>query len=268
MTFHLDIKARITSILAPSGEDKEAEQLHQALVLLAKWRGVLIKNTVLAREGLRVQNGPFAGMEFLPESAEGCHVPKLLGCYEQPLHTLIEDVVLTNYSTILNIGCAEGYYAVGLARRMQNTRIIARDRAEHAQLSCRNLADKNGVSDQVVVGGAVSPEDLGGLSDGKTLLLCDIEGSEFELLDPVRAPCLLATDIIVEAHDCYRPGLSGELHRRFDATHDIRLIADNGCRTLAISPEWFGALSHLDQLLATWEWRIGATPWLFMRSKS
>ena len=27
------------------------------------------------------------------------------------------------------------------------------------------------------------------------------------------------------------------------------------------------ALAHLDQLLAVWEWRSGATPWLVMRAR-
>jgi hypothetical protein len=27
------------------------------------------------------------------------------------------------------------------------------------------------------------------------------------------------------------------------------------------------SLAHLDQLLATWEWRSGPTPWLVMKAK-
>lgn len=30
---------------------------------------------------------------------------------------------------------------------------------------------------------------------------------------------------------------------------------------------WFNNLAHLDQLLATWEWRSGPTPWLVMKTK-
>ena len=59
--------------------------------------------------------GPLAGMDFLPQSAEGCHIAKLLGCYEQPLQPFIEEAIANAYPTILNIGCAEGYYAVGMA---------------------------------------------------------------------------------------------------------------------------------------------------------
>jgi hypothetical protein len=33
-------------------------------------------------------------------------------------------------------------------------------------------------------------------------------------------------------------------------------------------PWWLKDLSHLDQLLAVWEWRAGPTPWLVMTPKA
>ena len=101
----------------------------------------------------------------------------------------------------------------------------------------------------------------------KVLVLCDIEGAEEELLDPDLAPALRKLDIIVESHECLRPGITQKLLSRFEATHTIELIEDNGSRQLDNPPAWFAKLSHLDQLLATWEWRSGPTPWLVMRAK-
>jgi trans-aconitate methyltransferase len=57
----------------------------------------------------------------------------LLGCYEQPLQPFIEQAIEAQYSTILNIGCAEGYYAVGMARRMPQTRVMAWQIAQEMQ---------------------------------------------------------------------------------------------------------------------------------------
>lgn len=45
-------------------------------------------------------------------------------------------------------------------------------------------------------------------------------------------------------------------------------VEDNGQRQLADAPAWFNNLAHLDQLLATWEWRSGATPWLVMKTRT
>ena len=95
------------------------------------------------------------------------------------------------------------------------------------------------------------------------LLLCDIEGAERELLDPLAAPALLGIDMIVECHD----GAAKLLTDRFTSSHDITPVADDGLRRLQDAPAWFRGLAHLDQLLATWEWRSVATPWLVMRAR-
>ncbi|MFM7256136.1 MAG: hypothetical protein ACKO3C_10935 [Betaproteobacteria bacterium] len=50
-----------------------------------------------------------------------------MGCHEQPLQPFIEAAIKDSYPTILNIDCAEGYYAVGMARRMPKTMVMAYD---------------------------------------------------------------------------------------------------------------------------------------------
>src|SRR4051794_40351820 len=115
MDFAEHIRRQAQQMLGPGPATHD--QLNQALRLFAKYRSVLIQNTLLQQCGPQVQTGPFAGLEFARASAEGCHVPKLLGCYERELHGLVEAAVADGYDDIVNIGCAEGYYAVGLARR-------------------------------------------------------------------------------------------------------------------------------------------------------
>ena len=82
----------LQGILSQATSDNASEQvqLNNALRLLSKWRSVLIQNTLLQQQGTVVMQGPLAGMDFLPQSAEGCHIAKLLGCYEQPLQPFIE----------------------------------------------------------------------------------------------------------------------------------------------------------------------------------
>ncbi len=242
--------------------------LNDSLRLLSKWRSVLIQNTLLQHQGTLVLEGPFEGMDFLAQSSEGCHIAKLLGCYEQPLHPHIETAVKTDYSLILNIGCAEGYYAVGMARRMPHTRILAFDLNPDAQATCQELARKNQVSDRVVVGGLFNPEDFADYTGQHILVICDIEGAEKDLLDPAVSPALAGMDLIVESHECLIPGVTRLLMERFAVTHEITLLEDNGQRHLDHAPAWFNNLAHLDQLLAVWEWRSGPTPWLVMKTKT
>ncbi|MBU3694613.1 MAG: class I SAM-dependent methyltransferase [Rhodocyclaceae bacterium] len=242
-------------------------QLNNTLRLLAKWRSVLLQNTVLQQHGTVVMQGPLAGLDFLPQSAEGCHVPKLLGCYEQPLQPHIQAALSAAYPVVLNIGCAEGYYAVGMARRMAATRVLAFDLNPVAQQTCTELAAKNGVADRVTVGALFGAEDFATYAGQRALVLCDIEGAEEQLLDPAVAPALAGMDLIVESHECLKPGVTATLTQRFEATHHITVVHDDGQRSLTEPPEWFRNLAHLDQLLAVWEWRSGPTPWLVMTAR-
>lgn len=265
MNFHSNIRQQLTTQLSSASEDQAS--LSDALRLLSKWRSVLIQNTLLQQNGTTVMQGPLQGLDFLPQSAEGCHIAKLLGCYEQPLQPYIEQAIQKHYATILNIGCAEGYYAVGMARRMSGTRVLAHDLNPKAQEVCAALAAKNNVADRVHIGGLFTHADFAAYAGHDVLLMCDIEGAERELLDPEAAPALKDMDIIVESHECLIPGITQMLITRFEKSHNITLVQDDGQRQLIKPPQWFMSMAHLDQLLATWEWRSGATPWLVMHAK-
>ena len=269
MTLHTNIRQQLLTQLGSELPESEAiGQLNNALRLLAKWRSVLIQNTLVKHQGTTVLQGPLAGLQCLPQSAEGCHIAKLLGCYEQPLLPFIEQAIQDNYPLILNIGCAEGYYAVGMARRMADTRVLAYDLNPNAQDTCRQVSQLNGTQERVEIGPLFTPEDFARFAGQRVLVLCDIEGGEQSLLNPEVAPALKDMDLIVESHDCLVPGITALLIQRFQLTHDITVVRDDGQRQLQNPPDWFCSLSHLDQLLAVWEWRTGPTPWLVMKAKS
>ena len=257
----------VLNIIKNDNKNKSG-QLINALRHLAKWRSLLIQNTIVERSGTIVLQGLLSGLDFLRTSAEGCHVAKLLGTYEQPLQAPLGELLGESaYQSIINIGCAEGYYAVGLARLVKDITSYAYDTNPNARKACRELAEKNNVTERMVIGELFSHADFARFSGIKCLVLCDIEGAEKELLDPILAPELAALDIVVESHECLIPGITELLINRFKDTHDIIKIEDNGMRELSGMPSWFYELAHLDQLLSVWEWRSGPTPWLIMRSK-
>lgn len=249
-------------------DSQESEALNNALRLLAKWRSVFLQEALIKDGGTVVRQGPIRGLDFIQHSAEGCHIAKLLGCYEQPLHPYIEEAIVKSYATILNIGCAEGYYAVGMARKMPSTKVYAFDVNETAQNVCKSLAAKNNVQDRVFVGGLFEPKKFNEYKGEQVLVMCDIEGAEEVLLNPKLSVGLVDMDLIVESHECLKPGITKELINRFSPSHNISLVQDNGQRHLESLPQWFNNLPNLDQLLAVWEWRSGPTPWLVMKSKA
>ena len=242
----------------------DAANLTAALRHLAKWRAELIGNTLTERSGTIVLNGPFQGMNYAIRASEGSRSARLLGSYEASLAPVIEVIIARAYPLIIDIGCAEGYYAVGLARRMPTAKILARDANPKAQALCAELAALNHVADRIAIGGEFSHADFAQCEAQPTLILCDIEGAEATLLDPARAPGLTDADILVECHDTLTPGLTDLITARFQTTHRIARIDRQLAPTL---PPWMETLSDLDRLLALWEWRGGPTPWLWMQAR-
>ena len=240
--------------------------LENALRLLAKYRSRLIENTLLADTGTKVIGGPFAGMDYVERAAEGCHAPKLLGCYEEELHDYLQGLPGMGLSTVLNIGCAEGYYAVGIKRLLPEVKVFAFDIDPNAQKGCKALAAKNNV--EIDVQGQFSIEDFGRFAQtgGRVLVWCDIEGSEAELLDPVQAPALRTMDLVVELHETPAGHTRNIVPDRFRETHDIEIRMPRMHNP--VLPSCLSDVSDLDRLLAQWEWRSNPTPWAILRPRA
>jgi hypothetical protein len=243
---------------------KRRDTLASALRLLAKWRQVTIDREIVRANRGRIVSGPFAGMAFVTRGTHGSLAPKLIGTYECELHAIIERIVGTNYATIVDIGCAEGYYAVGLACRMTGVRVFAYDADERARNACRQVAAANGVAERVTIGEKFVLDDFAQFAGQRALIICDIEGGERDLLLPERAPALAGFDLLAECHDVFVANVTDEIAVRFVATHAVERI--NRAPAPPPLPAALAFRDELDRLLATWEWRLGATPWLWMRA--
>ncbi len=68
-SLHDQVREQLTKELAVRSASTQPEQLVQALRYLAKWRSVIIQNTVLKHCGVLVQSGPFSWMTFLEQSS-------------------------------------------------------------------------------------------------------------------------------------------------------------------------------------------------------
>jgi precorrin-6B methylase 2 len=240
-------------------------ELNESLRRLGRWRARLLANTYVARHGATIFQGPFAGMAYLSAAVEGSLIARLLGVYESELHPYLRAFAAAGLDCVIDVGCAEGYYAVGLARMMPDVTVYAYDIDAKAREACTELAGKNNVSDRVIVGGEFAPEGFEAFAGRRALVIVDAEGAEVDILQPALSPALAGMNIIVETHDLYRPGALATMIERFSPTHDIVRV-DQEPKTYDI-PDWLRELPHLDQLLAVWEWRAQPTPWLVMTPK-
>jgi hypothetical protein len=217
-----------------------------------------------------VRCGPFRGLRYIDETVWGSITPKWIGSYEAELHPVIGEIAGRSYSTIIDVGCAEGYYAVGLATLMPSARIIAFDTDFISRGQVRRLAQLNGVTIRIKVNSFCTHQDLDDSSNGATLIVCDIEGFESDLLNPNCAASLYESDILVEVHEESASSEITEqlLRSRFANSHRIERVA-------AVSRDsWIVENRHcfpqgirsdvLDR--ATEENRATGRVWLWMRA--
>ena len=211
--------------------------------------------------GLTVLHGPFRGMQY-PKSSlmhrDG--IPILFGAYEMELHPVIEEVASKRYECILNIGSAEGYYAVGLALRTK-TKVFAFDCEPRERFYLRRMALLNSVSDLIQARSWCDSTVLSRLVERRRcLVVSDCEGYELDLFDEKSVTTLRDSDLIIELHEGF-PGTNvrNTLLERFQASHQSRVIT--------FDPDNFGSSSVPEkwQKFAR-EWRHPRQEWVFLRS--
>ncbi len=190
---------------------------------LGRERARMLTLAVYDSTGGRVVAGPFKDLKYVRGELIG-GACKLLGTYERELGGVIEQIVAKGYRTVIDIGAGEGYYVVGLARRMPGTRVVGYEMDEGHQKYIRQFAEANGVGDRVEVHGFCDPASLSecmARAEGPMVIICDVEGCEFDLLDPAAIPGLKNVDVLVELHDMFREGVSKAVKERFSATHKV-----------------------------------------------
>jgi hypothetical protein len=173
---------------------------------------------------LRVVSGPFRGLLYGIVAHASAHSAKLLGTYEKELHGIIDEIRQERFERIIDIGAAEGYYAIGmaLANDGQPATVIAFEAQESGQQLLRAAAERNSVKNIEIRGAcdihALATELTAG---GKTLIICDVEGYETELLDPEIVPGLRNSYVLVELHDAPGAPISEIIRERFCRSHSV-----------------------------------------------
>lgn len=212
--------------------------------------------------GNEVRHGPFQGMTLLEDwPMRNAPVLTLLGSYEAQLHPILRETIEGRARLLVNLGCADGYYAVGLARSIPRARVYAYDLSREARRSTCSLAEENGVADRLAVRGRLRrvPDDV-------DFLLCDIEGAEAQLFTPEVVSRLQRAVVVVEAHEGAVPGVVDLLRRRFTATHDDERV-DETPRPLADYEELASLDDHTRGVLLS-EFRPDRVDWMVFRPRS
>ncbi|MGB7430894.1 MAG: hypothetical protein WA921_00305 [Ahrensia sp.] len=241
------------------------ESIEKALTKLYRKRAA---KKVYAAMNNTVKYGPFAGLKF----SGGSHISdtslalKALGLYETEVvdHLLS----LTTCDALINLGAGDGYFPVAMARAGYINKALAFEMNEEGRRAIAANAALNGVAEQIAIHGAADANLTAtlaalGVEPAKTMVLCDIEGAEYDVLDQALIDGLAAAHFVIELHPfMVADGEAREsaMAARFSATHDVSIIKaqPRDWRDL----EEVEALHDLERALVTSEGRKLLARWM------
>jgi hypothetical protein len=220
---------------------------------------------------LVVKRGPFQGMRYPEIDSIGRYLfPKLFGTYEREIQSVVETICAKNYTEIVNIGCGEGYYAVGLARRIPGARVYAYDIDKESIRLCMIMAELNGVSDRVSTALVCNIETLRAIPFTKRgLIVCDCEGYERTLFTHEGIDLFLKHDVLVEIHDFIDISTSSYIWKLFEVTHDILSIesVDDIKKAKTYSYRELEGYDLETRRILLGEYRASIMEWLYMQAR-
>jgi hypothetical protein len=252
-----------------------AESARRRLALWRQYRAfhAQIKAKLFPNGGpVQIQSGPFKGLQYIDEIVWGSITPRWMGSYESELHPVVTQIIQRPYGTVIDVGSAEGFYAVGLAAKMPKCKLFAFDIDYMSRRQVARLSQMNKVEDRVTIGSYCDYADIDRLSvPGDTLLVCDIEGHELGLMDPSKAPSLRDIDLLVEIHDeSHNPVNEQTLTQRFSSSHNVQKIPQTDrAQWMRENPQIISAIPEEFRLKALDEGRHAQHPqsWLWMTGR-
>ncbi len=192
---------------------------------------------------------------------------KLLGLYEKE----VLDAILSKsprFTTLVNLGAADGYYGIGLLKADIFQRSVCYESSEKGRALIAATAKANGVDKRIVIGGTASaafPSEISklGVALNECVVLCDIEGGEFDVLSLHCIQQLRHSMLLIELHDfmvndgdAKKRNLIEMLSEHFSIT-----LLTMGTRDLSPFPE-LGMLNDNDRWLICSEGRPRHMSWL------
>ncbi len=176
-----------------------------------------------------VMSGPFKNLLYPELNSLGSRLlPKLIGSYEYELREIVENIINHDYDTLIDIGCAEGYYACGFAKVKPNLDVFAYDTNLEARELCKKMATINNIDNKVKIEKNFTMNSLEKIPVKKNgFVFCDCEGAEnFIFFNDGKNWSKLTSkfDLLIEIHDIFKPGISKYIYNLFSFTHNIKII--------------------------------------------
>lgn len=172
----------------------------------------------------KVQVGPFAGLKLCSAGSWGGHRARLIGTYEKELAGVIESIPLLGINHILDVGCADGYYACGFSFKYPLVDVTAYDLSRRARWCTYSASKANKLLDRVLIEKFFDVKDYQLRLDKRELLFLDCEGFEAEIITSETVSKFINAAILVECHDFVVANVTEALSLILQASHHLQFI--------------------------------------------
>lgn len=219
-----------------------------------------------------VARGPFAGLKY-PGNLHHWNDPfaKLLGTYEAELHDALRHFAGQHYRSIVNIGFAEGFYLVGLARQHPHAELWGFDIDQAAHRICADLARLNNIAPaRLHLAEAATADHLRPALAHAALVVCDCEGFEATLFTRETAALWCHADLLIECHDFIIPDVTASLVALLEATHEVQVVSSASTESKLddVAPSARAVFSREELLQLVHEGRPCPMTWIVAQAKS
>ena len=151
-----------------------------------------------------VQEGPFKGMIISEDQfwGPGDKASKILGLYEKEIQDLINQIQeKNNFPTFIDIGGADGFFAVGSVKNNLFKNCEVFEISKRGRQSIEESAIKNNVADLISIKSEANEKTLSSIENiNNSVILCDIEGSEYDLFSENLIKNMHPSNVIIEIH--------------------------------------------------------------------
>lgn len=232
---------------------------------------IKLKLVNIFRGEFKVLSGPFKEMVYLDRSSGSSFFPKIIGSYEFELHGLLEMIKNRDYKQIYDIGCAEGYYAVGLSRMFKESEVFAFDLNPECEFLVEKLSRVNGTLKVTFVKEGFIKFLNHNSEYLRSLFIFDCEGCEYDVFNSYDISKLKKSDLLFEVHDYLNPAIGKTLISNFSNSHSTTKIDINldirSKRNLFCSHPIFKSFTYFEKLRLVEEGRYSDNYWLFFESR-
>jgi hypothetical protein len=185
----------------------QAEQEPGLLSLLIQRHRIRLSNYIVQQCHGKVLRGPFTGMILSAGTGgwgDADRASMALGLYEQEILKIIERTAPRG-CTFVNLGSADGYYAIGMLHSGIASHAYCFEIDTQARERLLQLAIQNGVAEKITILGKAEVDfykSIANLDSHNLFVLCDVEGAEFEIFSQQATfDALHKAHIVIEMHD-------------------------------------------------------------------